>query len=459
MKPYRTLRTALHALRRNIMRSVLTTLGIIIGVAAVIAMMELGNGLAADIQKIIASMGTNNLMILPGTATSGGVSFGAGSTLTLTPQDADAIAKECPAVQFVAPIVRARTQIVYNGKNWVPMFIYGTTPSYIDVRNWNQFPEGSCFTEQDVRNASKVCILGQTIVKQLFPGESPIGKEIRVQNVAFKVVGTLARKGSNGMFDQDDILLAPWTTIKYRVAGTSAGIVNQSSSSGSSSGTSSQVNSLNQLYPSSGGNLYPIPSSIQLADTPQPVRYTNVDQIMVSGQSNVDTSQAIRQITDLLHDRHRIHDGEPDDFSFRDMTEMVQNQAEAMARISNLLLAVAIISLIVGGIGIMNIMLVSVTERTREIGLRMAVGARGFDILGQFLTEAILLCLAGGAVGIIIGRSVSLAARRWYGIPTAMSVPTIVAAIIVSASVGIIFGFYPAWKASRLDPIEALRYE
>src|SRR5579884_2142796 len=218
---FRTLKTALKALQRNVMRSALTALGIIIGVAAVIAMENIGQGSSTAIQQTIKSMGANNLLVMPGTASSGGVSFGSGSVITLTPDDAEAIAHECrPAVSAVAPIVRARTQVVYGNRNWVPMYIYGTTPSYLEVRDWQEMDEGDVFTDRDVRNGSKVCLLGQTLVRELFGDESPLNKEIRVQNVSFKVVGVLGRKGANMMgMDKDDVLLAPWTTIKYRVAG------------------------------------------------------------------------------------------------------------------------------------------------------------------------------------------------------------------------------------------------
>ncbi len=457
MKAYRTLRAALHALRRNVTRSVLTTLGIIIGVAAVIAMMEIGKGSSGAIQRTIASMGANNLLVMPGTAASGGVSFGAGSVMTLTPQDSDAILQDCPAVRAAAPVVRARTQVVFGDRNWVPLFIYGTTPAFLDVRDWNDLAEGQPFTDVDVRNGNTICLLGQTLVRELFQGESPIGKTVRVQNISFRVVGVLSRKGANMMgMDQDDILLAPWTTIKYRVTGSSVGSVNQSSAS---SDNSNQVNSLNQIYPNTQANLYPAPSTTQAADTPLPVRFTNVDQILAAAASTSQIPTAIQQMTGLLHERHRIHGDEPDDFTIRDMTEMSSALSSTTVLMTNLLLCVALISLVVGGVGIMNIMLVSVTERTREIGLRMAVGARARDILRQFLVEAVLLCLAGGAIGILLGRGSSYLVTvilRW---PTELSLVAIVAAVAVSAAVGIIFGYYPAWKASRLDPIDALRYE
>src|SRR5215470_15411102 len=249
-KMYRTIRMAVLALRRNVMRSVLTTLGIIIGVGAVITMMEIGKGSSTAVKQTIASMGANNLLVRPGTASSGGVSFGSGSVVTLTPQDAEAILRECPAVDAVAPVVRCRTQVVYSGRNWVPMYIYGTTPAFLEVRDWDDMEEGEPFTDRDVVGGTKVCLLGQTLVRELFGEESPIGKEVRVQNVAFRVVGVLSRKGANMMgLDQDDILLAPWTTIKYRVAGVSATTENQSAASASANQpgqVSVTVNSLSQ---------------------------------------------------------------------------------------------------------------------------------------------------------------------------------------------------------------------
>ncbi len=457
MKLLRILLIALRALKRNPMRAGLTTLGIVIGVAAVIAMMEIGTGVSQEIQRTITDMGANALMILPGTAATGGVSFGAGSSVTLTPQDCDAILRECPAVRWAAPVVRARAQLVYGNKNYVPWQINGTTPDYLQAQNWADLAEGEPFTDKDVRNASKVCLIGQTIVRELFEGESPIGKELRIHNVAFKVVGVLPRKGANMMgFDQDDLVLAPWTTIKYRVTGSPLASANQSSAA---SGTSNTVNTLNQLYPLSQLQLYPVQSAVQQADTPLPVRFTNVDQVVVSAQSADQIQAAIRQVSDLLRERHHLRGDTSDDFSVRDMTQMVAVLSSTATLMTKLLLFVALISLIVGGVGIMNIMLVSVTERTREIGLRMAVGARARDILRQFLVEAVVLCLSGGIMGIAIGRGCSMLIRQFLHWPVEASWLAIMAAVAVSASVGIVFGFYPAWKAARLDPIEALRYE
>jgi ABC-type antimicrobial peptide transport system permease subunit len=459
MKVHTTLKIALRALRRNIMRAILTMLGIIIGVAAVIAMMEIGQGTSASIQRTIANMGANTLMVFPGQAASGGISFGQGSNLTLTPDDCDAIARECPAVVAAAPLTRSSGQAVYGNKNWVPQQITGTTPAFLDVRDWNDMEEGEMFTDRDVRNGSKVCVLGQTIVTQLFDDVSPIGKEIRIKSVSFKVVGVLRRKGANmtGQ-DQDDLVLAPWTTIKYRVSNNGSGGSSAAASSGSSDSSGGSVNSLNDLYPANTVTVYPAPNAIQQADMPLPVRFTNINQIIASARSG-EMQLAMRQITQLLRQRHRIAGGEDDDFNLRDMTEFNQTLIQINDRMTQLLLFVASISLVVGGVGIMNIMLVSVTERTREIGLRMAVGARGMDILQQFLIEALVLCMAGGLIGIAIGRLTSILLRTFRNIPTETSITAIVISVFVAASVGLVFGFYPAWKASRLDPIEALRYE
>jgi len=457
MRLQRTIGTALRALRRNLTRAILTAVGIIIGVAAVIAMMEIGNGSSTQIQKTIASMGANNLLLMPGTAASGGVSFGGGSAMTLTPEDCEAILRECPSVRAAAPIVRTRTQVIHGNRNWVPLYIYGTTPAFLDVRDWTDLDEGECFGDRDVRNGSKVCVLGRTVARELFEGESPLGQEVRVQNVSLRVVGVLRRKGANTMgFDQDDVVIAPWTTVKFRVSGASAQTTNQSAKT-EEAGTTT-VNSLNQLYPGST-EIYPIPSATQTADTPMPIRFTNVDQITLAALTSAAMPQAMLEVSTLLRERHRIRAGTPDDFNLRDMTEMSKALSSTTDLMTQLLLVVALISLVVGGVGIMNIMLVSVTERTREIGLRMAVGARARDILRQFLVEAVVLCLAGGALGIALGRGSSFLVNLLLAWPTESSPGAVLAAVGVSATVGIVFGYYPAYKASRLDPIEALRYE
>jgi len=309
-------------------------------------------------------------------------------------------------------------------------------------------------------------MVGQTIKRELFNNQSPVGMEIRMQNVGFRVIGVLSARGANMMgWDQDDIVLAPWTSIKARVSSSTLTNVNQSSAAavntttGAAVSAATTVNSLSQSYPGNQDSIYPTVDPLRAVDYPQQTRFTNIDQILVRANSSEEIKLAIRQITDLLHERHHIKPGKPDDFGVRDMTEMANALGSASSTMTRSLLVVAGISLIVGGVGIMNIMLVSVTERTREIGLRMAVGARPADILRQFLVEAVVLCLMGGLMGIVIGRGFSLAVNYFLKWPIELSIPAIVAAVAVSAGVGIIFGYYPAWKASKLDPIEALRYE
>ncbi len=451
-----TLRTAFGALRRNLMRSALTTLGIIIGVAAVIAMVEISTGSRTALMKTMASMGANVLIVANGAAASGGVSWGSGTEETLSPDDAIEMAKQCPAVADVAPIVSAGGQVVYGNRNWVPMRIVGSTPGYLVVRDWTEMDEGEMFTERDVLASNRVCVIGRTLARELFQGESPIGKDVRLKNVSLRVVGVLGRKGANMMGeDQDDIVLAPWTTIKYRISGTRVSATKSAATSGSNL---EKLNSLKNPYPGSV-TLYPIQSAVQQANTPQPVRFATVDVILVKSVSATRTKEAIAEITALLHERHRIREDQDNDFTIRDMAEIISAMSSMSKMMGGLLLIVAMISLAVGGVGIMNIMLVSVTERTREIGLRMAVGARSYHILRQFLIEAVVLCMFGGAIGIMLGRSASALVWFFMRWPVAASWPAIAAAFIVSAGVGIAFGFYPAWKASRLDPIEALRYE
>jgi len=454
MRSYRTFKLALRSLRRNLMRASLTTLGIVIGVAAVIAMMEIGNGSSLAIQRTIASMGANNVTVHPGESTRGGVSSGSGTRVNLTIEDTEAIRRECPAAWSVAPVVRSRTQVVYGNRNCVPMTIYGTTPDFLKLREWETMAEGEPFSERDVRNRSRVCLIGETVRKVLFDEESPIGKEIRLQNVSFTVIGLLRRKGANMMgWDQDDIVLMPWTTLRNRVSGAQLANTNQSAA------TATQTSTVGATYPSGQPSLYPPVSTTNAANRPQPIRFANVDQIMVAARSTEDVPVVIRQVTAVLRDRHRLGPEDDDDFHIWDMAEMTRTMSATTNLMTNLLLTVAMISLLVGGVGIMNIMLVSVTERTREIGLRMSVGAEPPDILRQFLTESVVLCLLGGAMGILLGRGSSILVTMLLKWPTAPSVGAIIAAVVVSASVGIVFGYYPAWKASRLDPIEALRYE
>ena len=456
MKLLQTIRIAFKALRRNPMRAMLTTLGIVIGVSALISMMEIIAGSSTSIREKISSMGANVLIIIPKTAETSGVTIGAGSAMTLTPDDSEAVHQHCPSIKSAAPIVRARAQAVYGNQNWVPDSIEGTTPEYLDVREWS-LDEGVPFTHIDVSQANKVCLIGRTVANELFGKVSPLGKDFRLRNVSLRVIGILSEKGANLMGqDQDDTLLAPWTTIKYRIAGTKLEEMNQSMSSGPGGGSSG---TLNDLYPSGSTELYPEQSMTQRLNSPMLVRFSNIDAIMAAARSTDEIQDAINQISRVLRDRHEIASGDADDFEIVDLTEVTNTLSSTTKLMTNLLLFVAMISLIVGGVGIMNIMLVSVTERTREIGLRMAVGARSRDILRQFLVEAIVLCLTGGIMGILLGRGVSFLVELFLRWPVKSSPAGILAAVIVSVSVGIIFGFYPAWKGSRLDPIEALRYE
>jgi len=445
-------KTAVRSLQRNVLRATLTTLGIVIGIAAVIAMMEIGAGSSAAIASTISSMGSNVLQIFPGASMVGGVNMGTGSGLNLTTQDATAISRACAAVRYVAPYVRSRVQVLYNGNNYTPNQMLGVTPTYLQAGNW-EMASGRCFTTEEVRSAAKVCVLGQTVVTQLFGTASPIGQVVYMRSVPLEVIGVLKAKGANmvGM-DQDDTILLPWTTLKYRIIGSSLSETNQSAADVQS------TTSTDQLYPG-GDALYPTVVAAETADFPLIIRFDNVSGIMVSAWSTADIEPAIDQITQLLRTRHQLTLDEEDDFSIRDMTQLTETLTATSNTMTNLLLGVALISLLVGGVGIMNIMLVSVTERTREIGLRMAVGAAGRDILLQFLLEAVMLCMLGGALGIGLGMGGSWVISALLHWPTQVSVPAIIASVVVAVSVGLIFGYYPAWKASKLDPIQALRYE
>ena len=445
-----TLRTAFGNLRRHKMRSALTVLGVVIGVAAVIAMTEIGQGSKAAIEKTIASMGASKIPIFPAAVNNGGVSQGTGTYQTLKPGDVDAIARQCPAVTVAAPLVWAKAQVVYGKRNWSPQRLTGTTEDYLATRDWQELDSGECFTEADVRSSNTVCLLGTTVQRELFDDEPPIDKIIRINNVPFRVVGVLGSRGSDmtGQ-DQDDVVITPWTTMKFRVNG--GGGAPQPAAAAGTPPT-------HKLYPVATA-LYPPKSASQLVNRPQPAGQTNIDMIQAKAANAALVPVAIKQIAVLLRERHHLAEGDDDDFKILDMTEIAHASARTAELMSTLLLVVATISLAVGGVGIMNIMLVSVTERTREIGLRMAVGARRHHILRQFLLEAFLLCLAGGALGILVGRGTSIVVREVQHWTTVISVAAIIISVLVAAGVGIVFGFYPAWKASRLDPIEALRHE
>ncbi|MFZ3122531.1 MAG: ABC transporter permease [Thermodesulfovibrionales bacterium] len=403
-----TLKISFRALRVNKMRSALTMLGIVIGVGAVIAMLAVGKGASQKIADQIASIGSNLLIILPGSTSAGGVRMGAGTQPTLTMGDTDAIVRECPAVADVAPVHSGVAQVVYGNQNWSTS-ITGTTTNMLSVRDW-PLAEGRPFSDEEVRSAAKVCLLGQTVVDNLFGGINPIGQIIRIKNVPFSVIGILEAKGQDpGGHDQDDTIYVPITTAQKKLFGTA------------------------------------FPGMVRI--------------IMVKAKSTEDLTAAEKQINELLKQRHHIGQKQDDDFTVRNLTQMMQ-AAEQSAKVMTLLLgAIASVSLLVGGIGIMNIMLVSVTERTREIGIRMAIGAKTWDIRLQFIIEALILSLIGGIVGIIIGISGSKILSMLAGWSIVVSPLSVFLAFGFSGMVGIFFGFYPAYRASLLDPIDALRYE
>ena len=408
-----TLKVALNALRVNKLRSMLTMLGIIIGVAAVITMIAVGGGAQARVEEQIKSLGANVMIVLPGSTTSSGIRLGAGAAQTLTEDDARAIGTEVDEVTS-APLLRGSGQLVAGNMNWSTQ-IYGATPEYFDVREWKLLA-GRNFEPNELSGAAKVAIIGQTTARQLFgeaiTPEEVLDQSIRVRRVPMRIIGVLDRKGQSSQGqDQDDVLFVPLATARNRLFGTPQG------------------------------------------------RLRRVSTIMIKVADGADMKQAEERIRELLRQRHRRQAGADDDFTIRNLTEMLQAREASSRVLSMLLAAVASVSLLVGGIGIMNIMLVSVTERTREIGLRMAVGARGRDILMQFLIEAVTLSLIGGLIGVALGLLGSYAIGNFAGWPTEMRPAAIVLAVGFAATVGVFFGFYPARKASRLLPIDALRYE
>jgi putative ABC transport system permease protein len=403
-----TARIALRALKVNKMRSALTMLGIIIGVGAVVTMLAVGMGASRQIAEQMATMGSNLLIVVPGSQTSGGLRMGSGSQQTLNLDDAEAIQRDCPAVQDVAPILNGAAQIVYGNLNW-STGIYGTSPGVLSVRDW-PLAAGRPLTDEDVRSATKVALLGQTVVDNLFGGIDPLDQVIRIKKIPFRVIGVMAAKGQSVMGqDQDDTVFVPITTAQKKLFGTA------------------------------------FPGMVR--------------QIMVKARSAADLPVAEKQIADLLRQRHRIGLKKDDDFTVRNLTQMMQAAEQQTQVMTYLLGAIASVSLLVGGIGIMNIMLVSVTERTREIGIRMAIGAKTWDIRLQFIMEAVILSLIGGIIGLIVGITGSEVVSMAAGWRTDVSPLSAIIAFAFSGMVGIFFGFYPAYKASLLNPIDALRYE
>ncbi|MBZ5582321.1 MAG: ABC transporter permease [Acidobacteriia bacterium] len=410
MKALASIRIALRALRVNRLRSALTMLGIIIGVAAVIAMVAVGTGATARIQAQIEAIGSNLIMVSPGSLTTNGIRLGSGATVTLTEDDAKAIAAECPSVSAAVPTVRGNAQVMFGNNNWATS-IQGSTPDYLTIRE-QPVILGNPFTSDDVNSAAKVALLGQTVAQNLFGEADPTGQTIRIKNVPFTVDGVLSPKGQSPTGqDQDDLILIPISTAKRQVTG------------------GNQANA------------------------------GAVGTIMVQAINSTAMGQAQNEVEALLRQRHRMQPGQDDDFTIRNLSEVFAAQ-ESSARVMSILLgAIASVSLIVGGIGIMNIMLVSVTERTREIGLRLAIGAKTRDILSQFLVEAVTLSILGGVVGILAGIGASMLISYFAQWRTLVSPTAIALAFAFSGLVGVFFGYYPARKAALLDPIDALRYE
>ena len=404
-----TLRTALVALRRNPLRSVLTTLGVVIGVAAVIAMISVGQGASAAVQAQIRNLGTNVVMVVPGATTASGVRSGYGAVNTLTTGDARALARDLADVAEVAWVKREVAQVSYGNRNW-QTGVQGSPPSFLAVRDW-PLRDGRFFTQSEEDSAARLAVLGQSTVAELFaPGEDPLDATIRIKNVPFRVVGVLGRKGQTTWGqDQDDVVIVPFSTAERRVLGTAA--------------------------------------------------LGSVNMILLAVRRPDDVDATVAEIARLMRARHRIPEGQVDDFTVRTMNEMFETSLAASRVMAHLLAAIASISLLVGGIGIMNTLLVSVTERTREIGIRLAVGAKAHHVLLQFLAESTLLSLAGGVLGTMLGVGAAAAIGRFAGWPVLVSPGAVVLAFLFAAGVGLVFGVYPARRAARLDPIVALRHE
>jgi len=400
-----TVRVALKALRKNKLRSLLTVLGVVIGVCAVITLVNLGSGAQISIQKAISGLGTNLLIIFPGSVTQGGIRTGYGTVTTLIAEDAEAILNECTAVQMVTPVVTSAAQVVFQNQNWSTS-ILGADTDYQRIKSW-PLALGDFFTPQDVKAATKVCVLGETLAEKLFVKQNPVGQVIRIKRIPFRVVGVLTPKGQTAFGqDQDDTILVPYTTAQKRLVG-----------------------------------------------------ITHINMIMASAVSVEGTAAAQEQIKNLLRHRHKIKKGDDDDFTVRNLADLTAVFSTITGILTLLLGSIASISLLVGGIGIMNIMLVSVTERTKEIGIRLSVGATSQDILLQFLFEAILLSLIGGGIGILFGMGITSTVSYFTGWPSPVSLYAILIAFLFASGVGIFFGLYPARKASRMNPIDALRYE
>ena len=401
------IRIAFRALVRNKMRASLTMLGIIIGVSAVIAMVSIGQGAQASVQAQIAGIGTNLLFVSAGSQNQGGVRSGTGDsgTNTLTVEDLEAVRREVPTVSMVTPAVNTRSQLIFGNQNWNTQ-IQGVSEQYPEIRKWT-VQDGSFFTDLDVRSAARVIVVGQTIADSLFPGADPVGQTVRVKDLPFRVVGVMARKGQDAQGrDQDDTAFAPYTSVQKKILGS---------------------------------------PRVQIA--------------YVSAISQDATYTAQMQISELLRQRHKLGPSEANDFTVRNMTDIAEAAEETNSVMTILLASIASVSLLVGGIGIMNIMLVSVTERTREIGIRMAIGARSSAVRTQFLIESVVLSLTGGFIGILLGLGLSFAIPSFLGWPTLVSTAAVIGSVVFSAAVGIFFGYYPARKAASLDPIDALRYE